>query len=385
MMGNTTTAYLSLGSNIGQRPITLQKAILQLDQKAGKVLQISAVYENAAFDFDGASFLNICISLTTVLEPNVLLKKIEEIEKDLGRKTKSTAGYQSRPIDIDILYYDHLVLQTPALTIPHPRMTTRSFVLKPLTDIAPQFYHPVLHKDSRNLLQESKSEHPLQRTKLHFIPNRKALFSHFQFFCIEGNIGSGKTTLAQKIAADYNAKLILERFADNPFLPKFYEDSTRYAFPLEMSFLADRYRQFMEGTSQFDLFKDFVIGDYGISKSLIFAQITLMPDEFQLYRRLFEIMCRELKKPDVYLFLHQTPERLLTNIRKRGRSYEQNISVTYLNQIQQGYLDYIKRNPDMNSLIIDLEDLDFEANITDYETVLSHIENHLIFNFLRKF
>ena len=117
-------------------------------------------------------------------------------------------------------------------------MVERDFVLKPLADIAPQFYHPILKKDTRNLLQQSKDKNPLKKTHLRLFKNRQALsFSQLQFLAIEGNIGAGKSTLAKKIARDFNAKLVLERFADNPFLPKFYEDQNRYAFPLEMSFL----------------------------------------------------------------------------------------------------------------------------------------------------
>ena len=106
----------------------------------------------------------------------------------------------------------------------------------------------------------------------------------------------------------------MERFADNPFLPKFYEDQSRYAFPLEMSFLADRYKQLSGDLAQFDLFKEFIVADYHIFKSLFFAKITLTEDEYRLYRKLFDIIDREMPKPDLYIYLHQNPERLLQNI-----------------------------------------------------------------------
>jgi deoxyadenosine/deoxycytidine kinase len=195
---------------------------------------------------------------------------------------------------------------------------------------------------------------------------------------IEGNIGAGKTTLASRISKDFNAKLILERFADNPFLPKFYEDQSRYAFPLEMSFLADRYQQFVEDTTQLDLFKKFMVSDYDIYKSLIFAKITLQDVEFSLYRKIFDFMYKEVKKPDVYVYLYQNTERLLDNIKKRGRDYEQDIPFDYLEKINRGYLDYMKAYPEQNSLIIDITDLDFVENETDYDQIIQQIQQFIM-------
>jgi deoxyadenosine/deoxycytidine kinase len=166
---------------------------------------------------------------------------------------------------------------------------------------------------------------------------------------------------------------VLERFADNPFLPKFYEDQSRYAFPLEMSFLADRYQQFTDDTSQYDLFKNFMVSDYDIYKSLIFAQVTLQKEEFDLYKKLFSLMYKEVKKPKIYVYLYQTTERLLQNIKKRGRDYEQNISKTYLESINQGYFDFIKSYPEQNNLVIELGDLDFVENKKDYDFIIDKI------------
>ena len=172
--------------------------------------------------------------------------------------------------------------------------------------------------------------------------------------------------------------MVLERFADNPFLPKFYKDPGRYAFPLEMSFLADRYQQFTDDTTQLDLFKSFLVSDYDIFKSLIFAQITLPKEEFMLYRKLFNFMYKEVTKPDLYVFLYQTPERLLENIRKRGRSYELEIEPAYLEKINRGYLDFIKGLPEENSLVINLGELDFVANPSDYETILDMLQSKIL-------
>ncbi len=372
------TAYLSLGSNLGNRYLLLQQALLKLQDDRLKVTDASAIYENKAVGFDGADFLNACIAIQTTYNPLLLLQRIRTTEQELGRERSEISGYTSRTVDLDILYFDDMVVTMDELTIPHPRMTERNFVLKPLADIAPQYYHPVDHIDTRNLLQQCRDKSSLRKTGHILYPNRQALFGQLQFLAIEGNIGAGKSTLVNMIAKDFNAKMVLERFADNPFLPKFYDDQARYAFPLEMSFLADRYQQFTDDTSQFDLFKNFMISDYDIFKSLIFAKITLQKEEFALYKKVFNFMYNEVKKPDIYVYLYQNTTRLLANIKKRGRDYEKNISGNYLDKINRGYLDFIKINPLQNSLAIDLTNLDFVANTRDYEHILGLIETRLI-------
>jgi len=378
-MSGTNTVYLSLGSNIGQRLEHLQQAIFLLGNDVGQVTAISKIYQCPALGFEGDDFLNICISLQTRLNPSELLNSVLEIEKRMGRNRLSQeSGYESRNIDIDILFFNEDVINLGNLTVPHPKISERRFVLRPLADIAPQYYHTVLKKDIRNLLQACKDKSVLTKTEHVLFKNREALFSKMEFIAIEGNIGAGKTSLAAKLAKDFNAKLVLERFADNPFLPNFYQDPGRYAFPLEMSFLADRYQQFTDDTSQYDLFKNFMVSDYDIFKSLIFAKVTLQKDEFKLYRKIFDFMYKEVKKPRVYVFLYQTTDRLLENIKKRGRDYEQEIEPEYLEKINRGYFDFIKGYPELNSLVMDISELDFLARESDYETVLSTIQNHVL-------
>ncbi len=377
-MGKKHKVYLSLGSNLGNRLANLQKAIFRTQQQVGLVLDISSVYENPAIGFEGDDFLNICISVLTPLEPKALLDTLLGIEQEFGRVRSQGDGYSSRTLDIDIIYYGHEVIRTEDLVVPHPQMQNRNFVLKPLSDIAPQFYHPIFQKDTRNLLQECRDRSKLTKTKHNLFKDRMGLFSQLQLISIEGNIGAGKTTLSTMIAHDFNAKLILERFADNPFLPKFYEDQARYAFPLEMSFLADRYQQFMDDTSQFDLFKNFMVSDYDIFKSLIFAKVTLQREEYNLYRKVFNFMYKEVKKPEIYLYLYQNTERLLANIKKRGRDYEQNIDPEYLEKINRGYLDFIKSHQDQNSLIVDISEMDFVQQPEDYETILQKLEDNIL-------
>lgn len=187
-----------------------------------------------------------------------------------------------------------------------------------------------------------------------------------QFLVIEGNIGAGKTTLAGKLAEDYNAKLIKEQFADNPFLPKFYNDQERYSFPLELSFLADRYNQIKKEILNLELFYSMLIADYYFAKSAIFAENTLKKDELHLFQRIFHITFDSMPKPDLYVYLHANTEKLLKNISKRGREYESNISTGYLDKIQKGYFSFFRQSLAFPVLIIDINNIDFVNSDSDY-------------------
>jgi deoxyadenosine/deoxycytidine kinase len=191
----------------------------------------------------------------------------------------------------------------------------------------------------------------------------------YNYIVIEGNIGAGKTTLASMIAQDCNAKLILERFADNPFLPKFYNDPSRYSFPLELSFLADRYRQLKEELMEQDLFRSFTVADYYFMKSLVFSSRTLEQDEFSLYRQLFYIIYNSLPKPDLYVYLHVPPEKLLRNIAMRGREYEKSITAEYLSGIQESYFTFFRQNQENRYLVLDISNIDFVASDEDYRKI----------------
>lgn len=193
------------------------------------------------------------------------------------------------------------------------------------------------------------------------------------YLVIEGNIGAGKTTLATMLAKELNAKLILEQFADNPFLPKFYKNPERYSFPLELSFLAERYSQLNNELRSASLFHSLTVADYYFMKSLIFAQNTLSGDELQLYKQLFSIIYNTLPKPDLYVFLHLPTDRLLKNIKKRGRDYEQSITAEYLNGISEGYFDFFKQHPEYTFLVIDTSKIDFVANHQDFLKIKSAI------------
>lgn len=198
----------------------------------------------------------------------------------------------------------------------------------------------------------------------------------YDYIVIEGNIGSGKTSLAGLLSEEYGAKLVLERFADNPFLPKFYENQSRYAFPLELSFLADRFQQLNDELKPRELFTRNTISDYILSKSLIFAQVTLREDEFQLYQRLFHIIHAQLPKPDLLVYLHKDIPQLQRNIRLRGRSYEQNIADEYLERLDRGYWDYFRMQTGQRIVVIDTNDLDFVNIAEDYQKIKEVMNTH---------
>ncbi|MBZ9650593.1 2-amino-4-hydroxy-6-hydroxymethyldihydropteridine diphosphokinase [Psychroflexus montanilacus] len=367
-----TTTYIALGSNQGEKMDWLKKAVYEVYKAIGDVTRVSKVYKTPAWGFEGDDFLNAVIEVNTRFSAEVTLEKLLTIELQLGRIRVENIGYQARTIDLDILFYGNETIVSERLTVPHPKLIERSFVLYPLADLVPNLIHPTLNKSVSELINNCKDTSPIEAISDQ-LQHKKAEFRQVNYLTIEGNIGSGKTSLAEMIAEDFNGKLILERFKDNPFLPKFYEDQARFAFPLEMSFLADRHQQLMDDISQLDLFSDFAISDYNPNKSLIFSKVTLQEDEYALYKKIFDIMYSEVPKPDVYVYLYQNIERLLRNIKKRGREYEQNITPDYLKRIHDGYLNFFKSQNKIDVKVIDISDLDFVANREDYLYLIEKI------------
>lgn len=371
---------ISLGSNQGNRLALIESCIALIHNEVAVVVKVSKIYETPSWGFESDPFYNCVLLLHTSKAPQKLLNQLLKVEKKLGRVRNQVAAYQPRPIDIDIIAFDEDIVATETLQIPHPHLQDRKFVLQPMLDLGSNWVHPIVKKSIAQLLAETKDTSSITAVHTLVSPIEKLALQPFNYIAIEGNIGAGKTTLASKLAEDCNAKLVLERFADNPFLPKFYKDQSRYAFPLEMSFLADRYQQLSDDLAQFDLFKDFVVADYHIFKSLIFAKVTLQEDEFRLYKTMFDIIHKEMPKPDLYVYLYQNTTRLLHNIKKRGRSYEQEIPAEYLEKINQGYLDYIKTQTDLNVLIIDVSELDFVKKQADYVCLLEKIQQATLSN-----
>ena len=194
-----------------------------------------------------------------------------------------------------------------------------------------------------------------------------------RFITIEGNIGAGKTTLAHLLAKRLNARLILEEFADNPFLPKFYENPKQYAFPLELFFMAERYKQLKDTLFKTDLFQSITVSDYVFTKCLLFARINLPPEEFKLFQKLFDVMQQQLVFPDIIIYLHSSVSKLQRNIKKRNRSYEQKIPDSYLQSIQDTYTNYIKQHA-IKTIFVEADNADFLSNDAHIEAIFEALE-----------
>ncbi|HVM90120.1 MAG TPA: deoxynucleoside kinase [Puia sp.] len=196
---------------------------------------------------------------------------------------------------------------------------------------------------------------------------------NYHFITIEGNIGAGKTTLAHLLSKHFNARLILEQFADNPFLSKFYENPQQFAFPLELFFMAERYKQLKELVHTKDLFQNVTISDYLFTKCLLFAKVNLPEEEFRLYQKLFDIIYQQLVPPDMVVYLHAPVSKLQKNIKKRNRLYEQTIPDSYLFDIQEAYTNYIKQH-DIKTIYIDASNADFLGNPKHFQVVIEALE-----------
>jgi len=368
--------YLSLGSNLGDKINNLQTTINLIDSKVGDVLLISSVYQTKAEGFVGEDFLNCCVSLRTSMEPKILIKELINIESQNGRLRSNRNIYESRSIDIDILFYEDKIINQHNLIIPHPRMNERDFVIKPLLDIAKSKIHPVLNRTI------SEIDLDLGDTEIIKINDDLALpviekLKSIKNIVIEGNIGVGKTCLSEKLSKDLNKELILEGYMDNPFLDKYYENPDRYALNVELTFLTDRCRQLSDFNNQISLFSSGLVSDYDIFKSLVFAGISLKEIEYNLFRKIFTYMTKDLFKSNLIIYLLQSTEQLLENIKKRGRGFEKKIDKKYLNKINQGYLNYLKNNSDLNIIYIDVSDLDFVESKTDYFELLYRVKKKL--------
>ena len=371
-----SSVILILGSNIGNSLEILEKSRVLINERVGKIMDLSPVYRSEPWGFESKDwFYNQAVRCETSLSPMSVLSTILEIETELGRIRTgdvcvAPSEYKSRTIDIDILYFNNEIISTDSLQIPHKHIQDRRFVLMPLCDIASDFIHPILKKTSLELLY-----HCTDKSRVEPCINTRPCVSvksppKYPYIAIEGAIGAGKTSLATLLSETFNAKLVLENFETNPFLPKFYENPEKYAFPVELSFMAERFQQLQEHLVTPDLFHDMVVSDYITEKSLVFAGKTLSEDVFLLYSKLFHIIFAQLPKPDLLVYLYASPEKLKQNIVKRGRDYEQNIKLEYLAELQDGYLQHFKSVQNQKVLIIDVNNLDFVDNPDDYNKIL---------------
>jgi deoxyguanosine kinase len=369
---------LSLGSNQGNRLENIENAIDKIHQEIGTVIKVSKVYETPSWGFESDVFFNCALLMHSHKKAEEILTQILEIENQSGRIRSKNVGYQSRSIDIDLISFNEEIIDTKNLKIPHPLMQDRKFVLLPMLDLELNWTHPIFHKKIGELLESSSDKSQCKVIQNMENPLQKIPLNQFNFIAFEGNIGVGKTSLTSKIAEDFNATLITERFLDNPFLAPFFNNQKQHTFSNEVSFLVDRYHQLSDYFENPISDNAFLVADYVLFKSLIFAKINLNQNEYQLYQSLFDILNKKNSKPNLLIYLYQSQERLLENIKKRGRDFEQNIQPDYLEKINSGYKQFLKSKTIKNVISIDLTHLDFVKNQADYILILEEIEKGIL-------
>ena len=364
-------AYISLGSNQGQRLKNIQDAVVQIQKNIGPLVDLSSCYKTAAYGFEGPYFINTCMAIQTVFSPLEVLKKLLQIETSLGRKRATGSGYTSRKIDLDLLFYDDFIITDDHLTLPHPRLEERNFVLLPLYEMNPNLIHPVFNCSLEDLLHRCKDLDVPEKIPMNaWTPD---LFDQDQYLIFEGNIGVGKTSLAEKIGQDFKVPVLLENFSKNPYLRKFYEQPERYASQLEFYFLEDRFKQFNDFHTNPNTPKKAVY-DHSFFKSLVFANINLSAKDFQGFKKEYQRLSSQLDLPQKVIFLQQSLDRLKVNIKIRGRTYEQNMDLDYLKKIDDGYRDFLQNEMDVPYCRIDLTSLDFIKNEKAYQLILQRIK-----------
>ena len=367
----TSTYYIGIGSNEGDRLLYLQKALFSISDQLGIIQSVSSVYESPALGFEGDNFLNACLELESTFTPERLLQACLELEKSFGR-IRVEKGYANRPLDIDLLM-GPTEFKKPSLELPHPRMNNRRFVIEPLCEIAPHLEIANQSiKEVKKILEKDQSQ-PIIKSKTGLLRSKKELWHTSKNVVLEGCIGVGKSTLCKAIAERYELSSRYERFDENPYLESFYKDPKAYALPVELHFLLDRFDALK--TSQA---AEGLISDYHLSKSLLFAKNNLNEIDFELFNRYYRWGERLLKAPGLYVLLKNNLDRILENIKKRGRSYEQNIDPEYLKSITKGYQNFIRRQKRWNILVIDLSLLPSYEDPNFFEAVIERIEDTLL-------
>jgi deoxyguanosine kinase len=369
-------AFVALGSNLGDREGQMRRALEGLSTTAGvEVVQVSPVYENAAQTLDPdvcqPGFLNAVAEVRTVLAPETLLAALHAIEHAQGRERRER--WSPRPIDLDLILYEDVHTPADAVpALPHPRLAERRFVLRPLADIAPDAVVPGFETTAAGLLARCPDPHSLERTTLTLMTEPNALPESLRYLAVEGVIGAGKTSLARMLAARMEARLVLEEFDENPFLPHFYDDARRWAFHTQLAFLASRFRQQKDLLSP-DLFRQRTVSDYTFDKDRVFAHVTLEGDELSLYETVFTLMEPATATPDLIVYLRSSVDRLMHNIERRGRSYERDMQRQYIAEVAGAYDQYFLNYSRSPLLVVDSTAIDFVNHPGDFERLVGKI------------
>jgi 2-amino-4-hydroxy-6-hydroxymethyldihydropteridine diphosphokinase len=392
---DSIVAYLSLGSNSGDRAGLLQAAVDQLEEhRAIDVIAASGVYESPAQTLGDQqpAYLNATLQIRTSLEPGRLLAACLAIEAANGRIRTPGSRWEQRTLDIDVLLYGQDQLDEPGLTVPHPGLADRRFVLQPLADLGPNLFVPGWNASVSALLADCADTHPVSRLEIPLnVPDRTApqaelwpetrrgvraridsLPKELRYVVIEGVIGAGKTSLARMLAKRFSAREVLEEFDENPFLSRFYADRPRWAFQTQLAFLASRFRQ-QQTLSRPDLFHETVVSDYMFDKDRVFARLNLSGDELQLYDTMFGIMQATVPQPDLIVYLQASTDRLMRMIARRGRSYEQDMDREYIDSLNKAYEHFFFHYNTSPLLIVNTEQIDFVRSEEDLEEIVQQV------------
>ena len=350
--------FIALGSNLGDKRQYLLSALARIEEELGTIVQVSSPYETESWGFEAPPFINACLQLQTALPPLALLERLQQIEKDLGRQASAAEQYSSRTLDLDLLFYGDRQLNTESLTLPHPRLQLRNFVLDPLVEIAAEFEHPYYQKSMQALQAACEDTTAVQQLPFRYwLP---PLFDSRSYIAISGTIGSGKTTLTQQLAADYGIHALYEQFEENPYLADFYQRPEDFALETERFFLNSRIQQLSPPLATP------LVSDFWLEKSLVFAQETLPLPLFQEFEKQFKGVAPQSLPPDLLVYLHRPVAELLQQIKKRGRQYEQGIPPSYLEKIEKGYARLLATNLDYPIAKIDCTGLFWEPHSYAY-------------------
>lgn len=363
---------ISLGSNQGDRLEYLQQGIQRLIQRVGALERLSPIYETPALGFEGADFLNACASFRTRLSPQDLMQTLLDLELEMGRQRSQTDRYESRTLDLDLLFYDEEQVDTTTLVLPHPRLHLRNFVLYPLADIHPEVLHPEFGKTIAQLRQESKDSSRLQKQEYAFWT--PPIFEYFPSIVFEGNIGVGKTTLTQKVAKQYQVSARYEAFQKNPHLGDFYSDPQKHAWAVEKFFLNDRLEQISTFHKESKPGECWV-ADYGIQKSLIFAQVNL-GESYSEFQQNYQLKTASLPTPRLWVYLQRPIAELLENIQNRKRDFEQNIGEAYLRVVEESYQEFIREEASFKVIEIAAEGIDYTQDEEAFQRLLFTVYAH---------
>ena len=371
-----TRAFVALGANLGERAQQLRDAVAALRRAAGvRVVAASPVYQNEAQTLEPDErqppYLNAVVEILTSLQAGELLNLLHAIERQQGRERR--AAWEPRTIDLDLLLHGDLQTAPGEVpSVPHPRLAERRFVLQPLVDLAPDVEVPGAGRSAAALLAACPDPQPLERAPMVLMEGETLLPESLRYVAVEGVIGAGKTTLARMIAARMDARLVLEEFEENPFLPNFYQDASRWAFHTQLAFLASRFRQQKDLMAP-DLFQQRTVSDYTFDKDRVFAHVTLDGDELRLYETVFTLMEPATATPDLVVYLRSSVDRLMHNIASRGRSYERDMQRAYIAEVADAYDRYFLKYDKGPLLIVDSTSIDFVNNTEDFERLVARV------------